>query len=255
MDSVAASLFEKSNDIEQKRLLLKFMFKELKMKDGVIGYELNFPFSEIEKMNDNGGEGKNHTNSPEGAENNGFEENISQNSKNDKMPIHGSDGIHVGLTEDGKNLAIYYSESKVYKNRTTAINKCLESIRPLLIEGKDELELELLNDNFDLTEENKELERALIDYFDYNHYKNKEFTEIRGICLIGFNEEECYSCLSRKEIAKNIAAQIEEWVKGFKMQVKINTLEKVFMHAIFIPFHSVDDFRKAFKKVIKYEDK
>lgn len=49
--SEAQELFAKSNDIAQKRLLLRFIFDELLIKEGVIYYKLNFPFSEMEKPN------------------------------------------------------------------------------------------------------------------------------------------------------------------------------------------------------------
>ena len=49
-----------------------------------------------------------------------------------QMPIHGSDGIHIGLTEDGKKLALYYGEAKVYADLSDAIRECVESIAPHL---------------------------------------------------------------------------------------------------------------------------
>ena len=47
--SAAGTLFTHSQDINQKRLLLRFIFEELKIKEGTIYYKLNFPFSEMEK--------------------------------------------------------------------------------------------------------------------------------------------------------------------------------------------------------------
>lgn len=52
--SAAQELFQKSNDIEQKRLLLRFIFEKLLIREGTIYYKLNFPFSEIE-LNTNSG--------------------------------------------------------------------------------------------------------------------------------------------------------------------------------------------------------
>ena len=50
--SAAGELFAKSNDDEQKRTLLRFIFETLKIKEGTIYYKLNFPFSEMSNFAD-----------------------------------------------------------------------------------------------------------------------------------------------------------------------------------------------------------
>ena len=45
--SAAGDLFIHSQDINQKRLLLRFIFESLQIKEGTIHYKLNFPFSEM----------------------------------------------------------------------------------------------------------------------------------------------------------------------------------------------------------------
>lgn len=47
----AGSIFKKSNNLELKRLLLKFVFKRLTLTLDKLTYELNFPFSEFETTN------------------------------------------------------------------------------------------------------------------------------------------------------------------------------------------------------------
>lgn len=67
--SAAGDLFIHSHDINQKRLLMRFIFESLQIKEGTIYYKLNFPFSEMEKnsnsnkitsepLSDNGYSGK-----------------------------------------------------------------------------------------------------------------------------------------------------------------------------------------------------
>ncbi len=53
--SASKELFHRSKDINQKRLLMRFIFESLQIKEGTIYYKLNFPFSEME-MNSNSGE-------------------------------------------------------------------------------------------------------------------------------------------------------------------------------------------------------
>lgn len=47
--SQSGYLFEHSKDIETKRLLLRFVFDKLQIKEGVVHYKLRFPFSEMEQ--------------------------------------------------------------------------------------------------------------------------------------------------------------------------------------------------------------
>ena len=47
--SQAGRVFAKSDNLELKHLLLKFVFKEMILTEGELTYELNFPFSEFEK--------------------------------------------------------------------------------------------------------------------------------------------------------------------------------------------------------------
>lgn len=50
--SAAGELFAKSNNDEKRRTLLRFIFASLQIKDGIIYYKLNFPFSEISNSAD-----------------------------------------------------------------------------------------------------------------------------------------------------------------------------------------------------------
>lgn len=47
--SQSGYLFEHSKDIETKRLLMRFVFDKLQIKEGVVHYKLRFPFSEMEQ--------------------------------------------------------------------------------------------------------------------------------------------------------------------------------------------------------------
>ena len=43
----AGYVFEKSNNLELKRLLLKFVFESLTLTEGKLTYQLRFPFNEF----------------------------------------------------------------------------------------------------------------------------------------------------------------------------------------------------------------
>lgn len=67
--SEAGELFRSSKNIELKRLLLRFLFDSLKIKEGVIYYKLKTPFAEMEDFANSG------NNSSEPPSSNGFSGN------------------------------------------------------------------------------------------------------------------------------------------------------------------------------------
>lgn len=163
------------------------------------------------------------------------------------MHFHGADGIHIGLTEDNSKLALYYSEVKIYKDVNSAIKKCLNSIAPILKrDEKEKLELDLLNSYLDIGN-NIELTKKLKEYFNPNRVECREFTEVRGLCLVGFNESK-YHGYDYEQNAKNIMPEIESWIEKFKTEKISNNIKDVNINVFFIPMTCVDSFRKTFKK-------
>ncbi len=163
------------------------------------------------------------------------------------MHFHGADGIHIGISEDNSKLALYYSEVKIYKKVNTAIKKCLASIAPLLKrEEKEQLELSLLNSYLDIGN-NIELTKKLKEYFNPNRVECREFTEVRGLCLVGFNEKK-YDGYDYEQNAKSIMSQIESWITIFKEEKINNNIKNININVFFIPMSCVDSFRETFKK-------
>ncbi len=71
-----------------------------------------------------------------------------------EMHVHGSDGIHAGVNEHG-NLALYWGESKLYKNVNEAIKACFASLAPFLLDSggsgaTQERDLQLMRDGLSL---------------------------------------------------------------------------------------------------------
>lgn len=165
------------------------------------------------------------------------------------MHFHGADGIHIGLTEDNSKLALYYSEVKVYKDVDTAIKKCLESITPLLKrEEKEQFELNLLNSNLDIGN-NVMLANKLKEYFNPNRIECTELTEIRGLCLIAFNEEK-YENFDYEQNARNIRPAISDWMLKFEKEKINNDIKDIIINVFFIPMTCIETFRETFRKKI-----
>lgn len=163
------------------------------------------------------------------------------------MHFHGADGIHIGLTEDNSKLALYYSEVKINKEVKSAIKKCLNSVAPILKrDEKEKLELDLLNSYLDIGN-NIKLTKKLKEYFNPNRVECREYTEVRGLCLVGFNENK-YDGYDYEQNAKNIMPEIESWIEKFKTEKINKSIKDININVFFIPMTCVDTFRETFKK-------
>jgi hypothetical protein len=73
-----------------------------------------------------------------------------------RMHYHGADGVYAGVTAEGL-LKLYWGESKIYKDVTSAIQDCLASLEPFLVEpehegAERERDLILLSDKAELSD-------------------------------------------------------------------------------------------------------
>jgi hypothetical protein len=171
---------------------------------------------------------------------------------NSEMHVHGSDGIHAGVNDDG-NLALYWGESKLYKDAKAGVEACFKSLAPFLLDtgGNDaiqERDLQLMRDG--LTLNDHDLLNAL------KHFLNPDDPlfnkmEYRGLCLVGFDSDS-YPTSPNSSEARNLKQAIEESFEKNKKQIAERvTSEKLqsFTIEIFcLPFPSVQEFRDAFRK-------
>ncbi len=173
------------------------------------------------------------------------------------MHFHGADGLHVG-SESG-NLILYWGESKLHANPTNAIRECLESISPLLnseggIDAANNRDIQLLQRGVDFN--NPEIDAALKSFLDPSH-ENFRKTEFRGICLVGFDDEAYPSTPNEKELTKvisEIALKIPKWDGQVRKRVSIERLESFNIHFFYLPFPSIENFRKAFRIEVGLEE-
>lgn len=166
---------------------------------------------------------------------------------NTRMHVHGADGVHGTVDPDSGRLALYWGESKIYGDATTAIRDCLASIAPMLLEigphGQSTRDLQLLDRAIDLNDDS--LEEALRKYLDPRDPAFLEL-EIRGLCLVGFDctaYEGQMSGAAQQAIVDAIASLLPSWKASIARRIREETLQNFAMHFICVPFPSADDFR------------
>jgi len=168
---------------------------------------------------------------------------------NTRMHIHGADGLHAGVEEKSGKLLLYWGESKIFGDVTSAVRDCLKSLAPMLQDHEaSKRDLQLLQRHLDV--DNEDLENALKKFLnpDDPAFNSLEF---RGLCLVGFDCD-AYSNGPSKTELKAVVSAITSTLPGWKHHVaKRVTEEKIdafSMHFLFVPFPSADEFRKLFRE-------
>jgi hypothetical protein len=168
---------------------------------------------------------------------------------------HGADGVHASADPESGRLTLWWGESKLHKNVTAATTECFKSLAPFLIEPQSDLakrtrDLQLLRQSVDL--DDPDLEAAIKGYLDTSSGGWKKL-KFGGIGLVGFDDP-CYPAHPKKgkadAIAAAVTASVDGWKKHAGKRIAHHALEDIDLHLFFVPFPSVDEFRKYILKVV-----
>lgn len=174
---------------------------------------------------------------------------------NAQMHYHGIDGIHAAINESTGGLALYWGESKLYKDVDAAIVAGMTSIQPFLLPtggsgDPRERDLQIMRDNLSLN--NADLNSAVLKYLDPDDpmYKRLEY---RGACLIGFDHDSYPNTPNSKteeQVCAEIKSGVAAWLEKLKNRAVAAALDSFILEVFFVPFPSVEEFRGAFAKEI-----
>lgn len=175
---------------------------------------------------------------------------------NSRMHYHGVDGVHAEFDKANNALALYWGESKLYKDIDQAIAACFSSLKEYLLNpnganSPQERDLQLIKDGLDLID--PQLEEAIVQYFDKDN-PNFNRLQYRGVCLVGFDYDK-YPCdpnqMSSVELKKVIEAEIQKWTNSIGTGISNHTsLDTFQIHIFLLPFPSVEAFREYFLKTL-----
>jgi hypothetical protein len=168
---------------------------------------------------------------------------------NTRMHVHGADGLHAGVDGKTGNLLLYWGESKIFDDVTSAVRDCLKSLAPMLQDHEaNKRDLQLLQRHLDV--DDPALEAALKKFLDPDDpaFNSLEF---RGLCLVGFDCD-AYptgpSDIDLKAVAAAIALTLPKWKEHVAKRVSVEKLDGFAMHFLFVPFPSADQFRKLLRE-------
>ena len=175
-----------------------------------------------------------------------------------EMHFHGSDGIHAQFDKNTLKLSLYWGESKLHTSIDNAMSKCLDSLKPFLIDdggtgSAQDRDIQLFRDNIDLSD--PLLEQAFLNYLNPKNPAFKKL-EYKGVCLIGFDETSYPKKPNTKtesDVIDEIKMQIRNWEKKVGNRIINRTPLETFVIEVFlVPFPSVEEFREAFLKELSY---
>ena len=171
-----------------------------------------------------------------------------------RMHYHGADGVYAGVSNEGM-LKLYWGESKIYNDATTAIRDCMTSLAPFLIEPESEeagreRDLLLLSDKADLGDPS--LIEALKKYFDKSSVMSKR-VQYCGVALVGFDAP-----FYPKDNAKAVAEEIVQasrtalagWSSTIGKRIALEKLDQMEIQVFCIPLPSADGFRSSFLRAM-----
>lgn len=173
---------------------------------------------------------------------------------NPQMHIHGSDGIHLGI--NGNHLLLYFGESKLYSIHTTAITEALNSIKEFITPSstdsnnrQQDFEIDVLSNNLDIPE--GELRNRVLDALDpYNEERSN--LKYMYTCFIGFDLNELGKQCKLTTFQQVYQSKAESCYKNILQKIeKDPVLKDLSWQFFFIPFNSVDEFRKNFLKELE----
>lgn len=86
-----------------------------------------------------------------------------------QLHYQGADGIHVGFDKVQQNLHLYWGESKMYQNISSAITACVESIKGFLLDAQSvssvqERDLQLITSNINANVNDPDFENILVRF-------------------------------------------------------------------------------------------
>jgi hypothetical protein len=169
-----------------------------------------------------------------------------------EMPVHGSDGIHLGYDSEAGVLRLYWGESKCHASINDAIQTAVDSIKDNLDHKKASHELFLVEQYFDLAGFPEEFREAILSFLNpYNENYNKRVDVSVMFIAFDFAAFSVLNNLSPEEVEAAFSDQLRKVLPDYvrrldgaleKSAVKSHTIE-----VFFLPVPSIAAMRKMFQ--------
>lgn len=176
----------------------------------------------------------------------------------ERMPVHGSDGVHVLADPESDSLTFFWGESKLYESLAGAFDAICESIAGFyeIKDGRSprDRDIDIIQDHVDF--DNPHQKQLLIDHFDPYHENSNKRREAH-VCLAGFDwtpPRRGTNGLTEAAYAQKLSHRLTEACKLFETKICKAGLDAHEFFLILLPFPSVKEFRKHFLAHLGVDD-
>lgn len=175
----------------------------------------------------------------------------------EEMPVHGCDAIHVSFEESTETLCVYWGESKVHQELSSALDDTCESILSFRREmGENSRsarsrDIDIIRDHADIKD--GPFKEALLKYFDPYEEEYNKLEECHA-CFVGFE----YSVLSSlnkfdkgsidEAFREKYSERVESAIVLFAEKIQNSKLHDNKFVLFLLPFVNVGEFRQLFFK-------
>lgn len=176
---------------------------------------------------------------------------------NPNMPIHGTDGIHIGYDDVEHVLIVYWGESKVYQSFASGLAAAAKTIGDFVSsQERQKHELQLLQDYMDVGEGNLELRHSLLQYLNPYTRERLNRREIFA-CLLCYDEKD-YEQLSslppeglEDRFRRLLSDAFQPMCNLVSRTIDESPLVDHRFHFFLLPVRSVMELRQAFSHAIR----
>ncbi|MGX0967462.1 hypothetical protein AB7M63_007911 [Bradyrhizobium japonicum] len=172
-----------------------------------------------------------------------------------QMPVHGSDGIHLGYDDSTGELRLYWGEAKCYSSVQEAINKAAASVAENLQHKKLTHELFLVEQYFDQASFPKKFREAILSFlnpYDENYNKRADVSVI--LIAFDFAVYAKVKQLRPSEVEQNfsseISAALTTYAEKLDQALKKFDVRQHSIEVFFLPVPSVGNLRSLFQDKI-----
>lgn len=174
---------------------------------------------------------------------------------NSQMPVHGSDGIHVGLDSVAGQLSLYWGESKCYANVDQAIEQAVKSVAENIEYKKMAHELFLVEQYANLADFPSGVQEAILSFIDpYNENYNQRIDV--SVVFIAFDLD-TFAALHgvdadqlQDEFSKRLRVALADYVEKLDSTLEKHRVRKHRIEIFFLPVPSIAEMRRMFQERI-----
>jgi hypothetical protein len=170
---------------------------------------------------------------------------------NSRMPIHGVDGVHAAIN-DQNQLAVYWGESKLYSDFSSALSECFDSIAPFLLDdgsGPAHRDLSLVRENLDIGD--REVSLRLVKYFTDDQPERLDLL-VSGACLVAFNHDTFAPPFEKdnKSVLADVQERIDSWSRSLAQRARTRSVQTLNIEFFCLPLPDVVLLRTEFRRLL-----